>query len=215
MKTIVPKMKRITATALLFAGSLFLYGCTGLIMDAVAKIDPNGLTPEINRLISPQLLENLEDMGMTIHRGGNPPSNITGKYLCSPTVCKATNVPGDAYGPGTVFKNYYFTFSEQNIVKLTIKVSSSQDGVTGTGFGSYMVGEGDNFSIFCPMEMVTPSGHRYKTLDIFSGTIASNGIINYHQSTVMLEGGGTSWGLLSVGQGRVIFDGDFLAEKLP
>lgn len=177
------------------------------------EIEANGLTHEINELISSEILEEIEDLGMPINRGGKPPKDITGKYLVSPDVCVATNRPNDEFGPGHVFNDFYLTLSEQDNSKLTIKAATVQGSHTGEGKGAYLVGEGNKFTVFCPVDNVSGSGHAYKSVDIFSGTIMADGIKDLYHSIFMIEGGGQQWYLIEDGQGRVAYDSDGMSEK--
>ena len=176
-------------------------------------VDDNGLTPDINNLISPEILAEIEGMGMPIYTGGNPPKDITGVYVSSPDICVATNVPNDYFGPGHQFADFYFNLSEQNNSQLTIVVATAQAAHTGDGTGAYIVGEGDKFTIFCPLNSHTAAyDHDYKNVVIFSGIFTADGIQDFYHSTFMLEGGGFEWGLIEDGQGRVIYDSDGMSE---
>jgi hypothetical protein len=177
-------------------------------------VEANGLTRDINELISPEILQEIEELGMPINRGGNPPEDITGKYLVSPDVCVATNRPDDEFGPGHVFNDFYLTLSEQDNSKLTIKAATAQGSHSGEGTGAYLVGEGNSFTVFCPMDNTTGSGHVYKNVAIFSGTLTAGGIKDLYHSTFILEGGGSQWYLIEDGQGRVAFDSDGMSEKI-
>jgi len=178
------------------------------------KVDENGLTPAINKLISSEILAEIEGMGMPIYRGGNPPKDITGVYVSSPDICVATNVPDDYFGPGHKFADFYFNLSEQNNNRLTIVVATAQSSHSGEGTGAYIVGEEDKFSIFCPLNSHTAYyDHDYKNIVIFSGIFTADGIRDFYHSTFMLEGGGIEWGLIEDGQGRVIYDSDGMSER--
>jgi hypothetical protein len=178
-------------------------------------VEANGLTPDINNFISSEILAEIENLGMPINRGGSPPKNITGTYVSSQDICVATNRPNDEFGPGYRFADFYFIFSEQDNTNLTIKAQSAQSTHTGEGTGAYIVGNDNKFTVFCPSDMKTGSGHTYKSVLIYSGTLVSGGIKDFYHSTFMLEGGGAEWNLLENGQGRVIYDSDGLAEKKP
>jgi hypothetical protein len=179
--------------------------------DALWEMEENGLTRGINSIISPEALKEFEDMGMPVHRGGNPPMNIMGSYVSSPDVCVATNI-NDNTRPGNVFNDFYLIFSEQNNAKMSIKVERVQI-ATGDGTGSYIVGDGNKFTVFSRMKKDNGKGHKYKTVDIFSGTITDEGIKDFYHSNLMIEGGGEG-GLIKNGQGRVAYDSDGMAERI-
>jgi len=173
-------------------------------------LSDTGLPDEINQFITPELLQEIEGLGMPIYRGNNPPANIVGQYLVAPDVCVATNVPNDPFGPGHKFSDLYLTLSNQK--QSTITVAVSQGSGTGDGHGAYIIGEGNKFTIFVPMDYVY-NGHSYKTVDIYSGIAAINGIKDCYHSTFMISGGGKQWGLIEDGQGRVFYDKDGFSEK--
>ena len=178
------------------------------------RVDDNGLTPDINDFITPEILQTMEELGMPIYTGGNPPKDITGAYISTPDICVATNVPNDSYGPGHQFADFYFNLSEQNNDKLTIVVATAQASHVGEGTGAYIVGEGDKFTIFCPLNSYQQLlDHEYKNVVIFSGIIAEEGIKDFYHSTFMIEGGGAEWWLIEDGQGRVIYDSDGMSGK--
>lgn len=171
----------------------------------------NGLTKEINKIISKDLLQAMEDMGMPIYRGNNPPVNIEGKYIIAPDVCIATNIPNDGFGPCFRFDDFYPTFSNQNNKKQTITVSASQSSTKGDGYGGYIVGTDDKFTVFVPMDNVK-NGHSFKTVDVYSAIAAPNGLKNCYHSAFMISGGGSKWALMENNQGRVIYDADGFSE---
>ncbi|MDR1784070.1 MAG: hypothetical protein LBR13_07420 [Dysgonamonadaceae bacterium] len=180
--------------------------------DDSVEVDENGLTPQINDFITPEILKEIEDLGMPINRGGNPPKDIAGSYVVEPDICVATNRPNDEYGPGHQFSTFYITFSEQDNKKMTVTVASSQSLMTGDGVGGFIVGDNSKFTVFAPMDN-TLLLHEYQTVDIFSGTYTDEGIKDFYHSTFMLEGGGAQYYLLENGQGRVAYDSDGMSNR--
>jgi len=152
-------------------------------------------------------------MGMPIYGGNQPPKDLNGSYTIAPDVCVATNRPNDEYGPGHQFADFFLTLSKQNNKNLTITVANSQALMTGEGNGAYIVGSGDKFTIFVPMDNTQLFFHKYKTVDVYSGIATSTGIKDCYHSTYMLEGGGEEWLLIEDGQGRVAYDEDGFSEK--
>jgi hypothetical protein len=205
------KKQKMNCIATLFVVSICLAATT--LFSGCEKVEDNGLTHEINELISPEILAEIESMGMPIYRGGKPPKDITGTYIVAPDICVATNRPNDEYGPGHQFADFFLTFSEQNNKKLTIKAASAQASHSGEGEGAYLVGTDDKFTVFCPMDMKTGGGHEYKTVSIFSGIITDAGIKDCYHSIFMIEGGGAVWFLIEDGQGRVVYDQDGMSER--
>ena len=175
-------------------------------------VDSEGLTEDIRNIIPDDILHQIEDMGMPVYGGNNPPANIEGNYLISPDICVATNVPDDSYGPGHQFSDSYLTLSEQDNTNQTITLALSQANMTGNGHGAYFVGTDNKFTIFVPMDNVLID-HNYNTVDIWSGIATADGIQDCYHSTFMISGGGIGWGLIENGQGRVAYDSDGFSEK--
>jgi hypothetical protein len=177
------------------------------------EVEENGLTNKINKIISEAVLSDIENMGMPIYRGGNPPADIEGEYLISPDICKASNRPNDQYGAGHQFSDYYVSFEKQNNRKLTVDVNLRQAFSEGEGADAYLVGNGDNFTVFVKIKGKILSFHNYQTVDIYSGTITSNGIKNLYQASIMIKGGGELYGLIENNQCRIAFDSDGFSER--
>ena len=175
-------------------------------------VTSSGLTVDIHKIIPPDILKTIEDMGMPIYKGTNPPIDLAGTYLSSPHILVASNVPDEYYSIGHKFIDEYLTLSEQNNTNLTITVATTQGTTTGSGHGAYIVGSGQKFTVFVPMDKVY-SGHSFKTIEIFSGTASTTGISNCYNATFMISGGGYTWGLMPNGTGRLLKDGDGFSEK--
>jgi len=191
-------------TVLAFVVSLFIFAGCG-------KDKSDGLTNDIRDLIPADILKGIKDLGMPIY-GGNTPPDVTGTFLSSPHTLKASNF-NDGYSPGNVFGDSKITLSEQDNKNLTLIVSESQGGVTGTGTGGFIVGSGKKFTIFVGIDEVSGSGHQYKSARLFSGTISEEGIIDFHSIIVMIDNNnGTN--LMSNGEARLIYDSDGLAERI-
>ena len=184
---------------------------TCLVTVVNVLVDDEGLTEDIHNIIPDSILQEIEDLGMPIYGGNNPPANLEGTYLISPELLVATNIPND-YAIGYKFVDFYLTLSEQNNEKQTITVAVTEGDRTGSGQGAYFVGSDNKFSIFVPMDNIS-NGHNYNTVDIYSGIAATGGIQNYYYSTFMISGGGSQWELIENGQGRIFYDGDGFSEK--
>ena len=178
------------------------------------EIQENGLTRDINELIPEAILEAMEDLGMPINYGGNPPLDITGAYLVSPQILVASNIPDDLSHIGHQFNDQNLTLSEQNNNTLTIKVQTAQGETSGEGEGAYLVGSGSKFTIFCLITHQIDDEHTCKTVDVYSGEITSGGIKDFYSSFVMVEGGGSQWDLVEDGQGRLVRDENGMASRI-
>jgi hypothetical protein len=184
-----------------------------LTLSCQKDVEENGLTNKINKIISEGVLADIENMGMPIYRGNNPPIDIEGEYLISPNICKASNRPNDQYAAGHQFSDYYVRFEKQNNRKLTIDVNMRQSFSDGESYDAYIVGEGNNFTVFTKTKAKILTFHSYQTVDIYSGTVTADGIKNFYLSSIMIKGGGSIYGLIENSQCRISFDSDGLSEK--
>ena len=153
-----------------------------------------GLTEEIQNLIPPDVFEAIEDLGMEINEGRNPP-NIEGTYFID-TLELVNSTTG-----GTIAKqwNMYVTFSAQNDTSLTInadytmQTQNSAYPMSSSGPGSFIIGEGKKFTVVVDGTR-EQGGYKAKTVEIFSGEISDEGIINYHWAVMMVDNSGNPLG---------------------
>jgi len=171
-------------------------------------VDKTGLTRDIREMVSEEILERIEEAGMEIYTGDNPPI-LEGTFFISPIFLVSSNISGDP--PGHQFSDYYYSFSNQNNLNLTIEVSIQSNSVSGEGTGGFIVGEDGRFTIFVKNNM-NNSGGWAKTAEVISGELAADGIKNLTISLVMLDKTGS--GYIEIGEGRIIHDGDGFSEKV-
>ena len=175
------------------------------------RLDENGLTPEINRLVSQENLDALVDLGFVINRGGTPPI-LSGQFQVSPCYI-AKSTAGDIEGSSTrdIFLNLY----DQE--ELTISVDFKQLTQEANDIGSYIVGADNKFSIFVEVsELNTSTGSRAKVLYAISGQKTSSGIADIRIANLMLDNfGNPSQIWMANGKGRVFMDRDNLASLIP
>ena len=133
--------------SLLFVSSVLMYGSC---KKDKSLIEENGLTRDINNFVPQDIIDALDSLGMPINKGGNPGS-IEGSYFVSPNVLRNTNIEGDVVGK--IFLDETLTFSMQNNEDLTITTTATQGSdFEGVGYGSFIVGEGDNFTVFSKLK---------------------------------------------------------------
>jgi hypothetical protein len=177
------------------------------------SVDDNGLTDAIKNEIPAPLMQAIRDLGMPINGGNTLSANIEGTFLISPNTLKASNF-SDTASPGRVFTARLLTFSEQNNGAQTVKMSW-KDRRSASDAGAYFVGDGNTFTVFAPMNGTASSGNAFKTVEIYSGTLTTEGIKGLRHVFIMVSGGGGGVErdrLLDNGQGRLIYDGDGLSE---
>ncbi len=177
------------------------------------KCPENGLIDSIGLFITDTILNVITDqLDIPIHEGLNPP-NIEGTFLVSPNALFSTNIPDDP-DIGYIFDDATITFSNQNQQDLTVRVSEEQGSGFGNGDGSYILGEGNKFSVFSEInEYSDVTG--YSTLArVYSGEISQDGIINFHCALLMLDDHGDPSGtLIEIGQGRGFIDSNGFSPK--
>lgn len=204
-------MKKITYTlmAMFMAFALVTLSCKK-DKEEDSKVEDNGLTAQINNLIPDSILTKMVNLGMVVNRGETPPA-LNGAYLGAPFILKASNVPGDYVG--YAFADYYVTFYDQNNDNLTIKVDYVNGPESGSGLGGFIVGSGNNFTIFAEVNS-TYYGYNAKMVHVVSGTLTETGIQNLYFANFMLnnyDNLGGYW--IAEGEGRVIYDSDGFSPK--
>jgi hypothetical protein len=175
-------------------------------------IEDNGLTKDINDVVSQKILNVLDSLGMPINKGGNPPT-VTGTFLSSPHVLYASNRSGDEIGK--IYDDLQLTFSNQNQKDLTITTGYSQSNLVFEGMGSFIVGDQKMFSVFVfDKEYATGKSDSCLIARIFSGEQTSDGISGFYTAIIMLDDYGDPHDkYIEIGDARVLYDQDGLAEN--
>ena len=171
----------------------------------------NGLIPSINNIVPQSILDEMTRLGLPIFKGDNPP-NIEGTYFISPAILLGSDVPND-YAIGTKFSDETIQFSQQDNSKHSITANSSENTQTGSSISSYIVGSGNNFSVFLFMYVTHTNASSTFTVQVYSGTIDAGGIRNLYSSLFMIGSNGNP-SAIPDGTGRVFYDSDGFSEKL-
>lgn len=181
------------------------------------SMDTDGFTDGIlDAIIEIMGQENIDmvenDLEMIIHRGENPPDIDDITILFSPAIMMATNVPGDFTFPGQTFNDAYIRMHNYNSENYTIRFDRGQDNDPEPHFGegSYIIGEGNSFTVFGPQESTYPEG-TVLSMNVFSGTLTEDGIADAYYALIMLDNAGNS-GLIPNDTGRSFEDGDQFSE---
>ncbi len=171
----------------------------------------NGLSDDVNDLIPDSLLTVLEDLDMPINEGFDPP-NIEGRFSMTPLILKSSNIPEDEIGRS--FSDLELEFFDQNPQDLTIQVKSTQGDASGAATGSFIVGQGNDFSVFVELNISDSQGSNRKLGIVYSGSITSGGIIDFHCAHLMLNDyGDPNDDLIAIGQARVAIDSDGFSPR--
>lgn len=174
-------------------------------------VEENGLTKDINDFVPQSVLDEMEDMGMPINEGVNPP-NIQFRYLASPFILFNSNRSSDVIGKK--YGDYYIQFSEQNNNTLTVKMASANAGQESEGIGGFIVGDDNRFSVFAKVNSEL-KGEKAVLLNMISGKVGSDGITDFYFANFMLDDNGDPGDVwIEVGDGRILYDSDGFSEKI-
>ena len=175
------------------------------------QVNEDGLTREVTDLVPQDVLDEIERLGMPIFGGVHPP-DLEGSYFVSPFILLASNRPGDVIG--SLRNDMTFTLYSQDNQGLTINLDYELGPEKGTGLGSFIVGEGNRFSVFA--EVIAESeGETAKGVNVLSGEITANGIKDLYYGFFMIDNGGNPKNIwIENGEGRVNYDSDGVSERL-
>jgi len=205
-------MKKYILTLSVIGLLVFLAGCT-------KKIDENGLTRAINKIVPDSVLMAMIDQGMPIN-GGNEPPEIEGTYIATPFELVSSSVPDDP--EEHLFPDFIVTFKNFNKRKLTLELDYENGPETGTGLASLIVGEGNKFSMFCEIKSTQFLVFKAEAIMVLSGTLTETGIENFYLANFMVDNHGNTVPLGIIDEdlgvwipnntGRVIYDSDGFTE---
>jgi hypothetical protein len=205
-------MKNLFVVLVLFVQATLFMGCLEMeALEPQPQVDENGLTSEITDLVPEYILETMDSLGMPIHGGANPPS-LEGTFLGKPYVLLSSNFPD--VDPGHIWGPLYLAFSEQDNSKLRIQVDYQTGPEQGKGFGSYIVGDGCQFSVFEEVNVTHTNGAEATAVMVISGCLESEVIHDLHVAGFMLDDHGHSGTWIKNGQGRLSFDQDGISEMI-
>lgn len=191
-------MKILKICTLLFVFALLCWSCK-----EDEETPTNGLSNNINNLVSQDLLDEMISLGMPIHTGSTPPvfENI---YLLNPMKLIASNRPNDDIG--AFYADLKAKFTEQNNQTLTTQMDIKQGSLIITGLESFIAGNGNLFTVFARVE-TTQNSHTYYLLNVISGEVVEGGLNNMHFALFMLDDNGDPTnGLIENGDGRIFKD---------
>lgn len=201
-------MKKINfkAFVLLSIFALFFISC-----DKDDDEKSNGLTDDINNLVPQSVLDEMEDLGLPIYTGTNPP-NVELAYHLSPFVLKNSNVPTDYVG--MTFADMDVQFYDQNNDQLTVKIDYVNGPESGNGLGGFIVGKDNKFTVFAELN-VEAYGQYAQVVMVFSGKIVNGGVEDAYAANFMIDDNGDPGGyFIEEEQGRVIYDQDGFSEEI-
>lgn len=183
------------------------------------ELRANGLTEDINNLVPESIIDELKRLGMPVNTGFTPP-DVTGIYRLSPFVILASNIPND-WPAGSRFTDVNIRLHEYNNNALTISYQDAYinydsgaylGGSTGTL--GYIVGNGNNFTVF--IKVISTDTDHNESADlvyVISGVKSGVNILNAYWANFMLDNKGST-NFIQNGQGRVFKDEDGFSPRI-
>lgn len=199
---------------LLMALSLVFLGCKkDEEPEPVQKaVEDNGLTKDINELVPPYIIDEMEGLGMPINRGGTPPA-LVGIYRASRFILKNSNIGDDFIG--FAYPDFRVQFADFNKFNLSVQLDYINGFESGSGLGAFIVGSGNKFSVFAEVVSVKEfeeSSFAY----VISGSVLNDTIRDMHVANFMLDNNGNPTEIwIDNGEGRVLYDKDGDSEPIP
>ena len=211
MKNVKFKLSYILVIA--FAAIIWVSACKNDDGDPVPvkkTVNDDGLTDDITNLVPAVVLDSIKGLEMTINGGNNPP-DITNNYQADPFILKNSNIPDDFIGVRE--SDYLVEFSNLDLINLTVDIKYLNGAERGTGVGGFIVGDGSKFSVFTEVNSVI-GNDTADFVHVISGELNNDGIKDFFFANFMIDDRGDPNDVfIELGQGRVLWDRDSLAEK--
>jgi hypothetical protein len=174
--------------------------------------DTRNVPKEVKDMLSPDQQKSLEDNGMTINEGANPPI-IEGVYYNGSNYCIFDST---ARYTNTYFSPYFWRFYDQVGTNIKVDYTAEAAEDTATGVGSFITGEGDLFSVFLEFSGIS-DGVSYTAVTVVSGRRVSGGIELFMDGFILTSKDTTADPddsiLAPVGMIRIFFENDGIAES--
>ena len=199
-------MKHVSKILIVCITTSFILSCS---KDEEPKplVNEEGLTEGIVNFVSQDIIDEMKELGMPIY-GGSAPPEVNFEMTIDPLILKGTNIEDDNIG--TQFLPVVISFENQNSDNLTIESYRISGGTVGEGFGGYIVGENNKFTVFLESMLYRNNNQDSASVaEVYSGTINDDIVINAHYSIFMIDnyGNANNWWIEN-GEGRVFEDGD-------
>lgn len=190
--------------------NLFVFLTLSFLLASCCK-DYSELIPGQD-FIPKDVLKAIEDNGQVVYSGYTPPV-LQGRFHLSPNVLISSNFD-DLFSPGFLFADYFVEFYDFDPNNLTIRVNTEQLDQKGIGYGGFVSGQGNNFTVYVKVESKDADGHTVLITQVYSGALEANGIRNLQLSVFMVDDRGDPNGeYIENGQGRLFEDSDRFSEK--
>lgn len=197
--------------------SVFLLCITFIGLVSCSKDEDNneefdGSREAIEEFLTPEITQKLENFGLNIHTGSNPP-DVTGSYMANNLEVINTDVPGDQIG--NIISDISFSFLNQNNSDLSIEYIAQGASQSDEGSGSLLSGDDNSFTVFLKAKS-TIGSYTAQTFFVISGKMAADrtGIRDYQIAGGVIDDGDAPEGIfIPEGSARVAEDKDDLAER--
>ncbi len=200
--------------------ALILFSCS--TDNDTVIIERQGTVESLKAWANPEIIDALENLGLTIYEGDSPP-NIEGNYQMNERVLEATNVPNDnPIGFRVAILN--MSFNNQNNSTFTINFNGSNirnddNSLISTVVvdnyleNSFITGSGNFFTAFFKVISTRESGTEALSIYTISGELREDGISGIRNGLFMLDNYGQS-GYIENNTGRIFKDNDGMADRL-
>lgn len=175
--------------------------------------DFTGSREDIESFLGSDVVEAMDDIGFNMNYGENPPQ-IEGQFLISPADLLSSTVPDD---PETHrFNDLKAIFKNQDNKMLTIDYEGDEMFENSVGKGTFIAGDGEYFTVAMKTETTKTFGGKGESAFIITGKITAEGIEDVEVAAFMIKiiTEDLLFPFIPENTGRVIIDGDSLAERL-
>jgi hypothetical protein len=171
--------------------------------------DDNEIPDEVDDFLDDEDIEALEEAGLIIYPGDDPP-DIEGSYYLD-----SIEIAYDDLDLVLNIADYTYTFYGQtNKGKISMDYEAPEVNDQATGVGAFISGRGDCFSIFIGVEG-DANGCEYENPSIISGCLDNDGITGWENGFIMGEKSGDNCEMLvETGHRRIIEESDNLAVEI-
>lgn len=175
--------------------------------------DFDGSRINVESFLGSEVVEAMDDIGLTLFYGEKPPQ-IEGSFLINPAELKSSTVPAD---PEThTFDDLVASFKNQNNKDLTLDYEGDEFYENSVGQGTFIAGDGDNFTVYMKTKTTTILGGEALTAFIISGKMSSEGIVDTEVAVFMIEiiKDDIIVPFIPENTGRLIIDGNYLSDRI-
>lgn len=193
---------------LIYAFTILLVGFTFISCGKDEDGGFDGSRASIEGYIGADVVDKMEDFGLNINTGDNPP-DVTGQFYADYLEILDSDVPNDS--PGNGIWPQTFSFYEQS--GLSVQYTGEGAMQNDDGAGAIISGTDNKFTAILKLK-TNYQGYTVETAYVISGAMSAEGILNYQLAATNLGDDAPDGVLIPEGATRVIHDTDDLAERL-